>query len=101
MDKSFTSGVAQYGSALSIVDAVVKLAHALNLTVVAEGVESEEQRLALMTTGCDQLQGYYFSKPVPADQLFSIYQNLDEKFNRTGEFSIGDYLYLESTQEEV
>ena len=43
LDKSFTSGVAQYGSALSIVDAVVKLAHALNLTVVAEGVESEEQ----------------------------------------------------------
>lgn len=101
LDKSFTSGVAKYGSALAIVDAVVKLAHALNLTVVAEGVESEDQRLALMTTGCDQLQGYYFSKPVPAEQLFAIYRRLDEQLNSTGECTIMDYLNLETQSEEV
>ena len=101
LDKSFTSGVAKYGSALAIVDAVVKLAHALNLTVVAEGVESEDQRLALLTTGCDQLQGYYFSKPVPAEQLFAIYHKLNASYISTGEFSISDYLELEPDSEEV
>lgn len=101
LDKSFTSGVAKYGSALAIVDAVVKLAHALNLTVVAEGVESEDQRLALLTTGCDQLQGYYFSKPVPAEQLFAIYHKLNASYISTGEFSISDYLDLEPDSEEV
>lgn len=101
LDKSFTSGVAQFGSALAIVDAVVKLAHALNLTVVAEGVESDEQRLALITTGCDQLQGYLFSKPVPAEQLFSMYENLETKFNATGEFSIHDYRRFIYSKQEV
>lgn len=101
LDKSFTSGVAKYGSALAIVDAVVKLAHALNLTVVAEGVESEDQRLALLTTGCDQLQGYYFSKPVPAEQLFAIYHRLNARYISSGEFSISDYLNLEPDSEEV
>ena len=101
LDKSFTSGVAKYGSALAIVDAVVKLAHALNLTVVAEGVESEDQRLALLTTGCDQLQGYYFSKPVPAEQLFAIYHKLNAHYSHSGEFSISDYLDLEAYSEEV
>lgn len=101
LDKSFTSGVAKYGSALAIVDAVVKLAHALNLTVVAEGVESEDQRLALLTTGCDQLQGYYFSKPVPAERLFAIYHKLNASYISTGEFSISDYLDLEPDSEEV
>lgn len=101
LDKSFTSGVAKYGSALAIVDAVVKLAHALNLTVVAEGVESEEQRLALLTTGCDQMQGYYFSKPVPEEQLFAIYNKLNTHFNNTGEFSINDYLNLEPYSEQT
>lgn len=101
LDKSFTSGVAKYGSALAIVDAVVKLAHALNLTVVAEGVESEDQRLALLTTGCDQLQGYYFSKPVPAEQLFAMYRKLNARYISSGEFSISDYLDLEPDSEEV
>ncbi|MDO8961792.1 MAG: EAL domain-containing protein [Methylophilus sp.] len=101
LDKSFTSGVAKYGSALAIVDAVVKLAHALNLTVVAEGVESDDQREALITTGCDQLQGYFFSKPVPAEQLFAIYYKLHANFNDTGEFSISDYLDLTPSSEEV
>jgi diguanylate cyclase (GGDEF)-like protein len=100
LDKSFTSGVAKYSSSLAIVDAVVKLAHALNLTVVAEGVETEEQRQALLTTGCDQMQGFYFSKPVPAEQLFAIYHNLNQQFNQTGQFSIGDYLDLASYTEQ-
>jgi diguanylate cyclase len=91
LDKSFTSGVAKYPSSLAIVDAVVKLAHALNLNVVAEGVESEEQCKALATTGCDQMQGYYFSKPIPKDGLYAMFKSLDDKFNQTGQYSVQDY----------
>ncbi|HEY0562638.1 MAG TPA: EAL domain-containing protein, partial [Methylophilus sp.] len=79
LDKSFTSGVVKYRSALAIVDAVVKLAHALNLSVVAEGVESDEQRKALLTTGCDQMQGYFFARPMPETALFDLYKRLNER----------------------
>jgi len=101
LDKSFTSGVAKYSSALAIVDAVVKLAHALNLTVVAEGVETDEQRQALTTTGCDQMQGYFFSKPVPTAQLFTIYHTLNHRFSEVGEYSINDYLPQEAYPEDT
>jgi diguanylate cyclase len=101
LDKSFTSGVARYSSSLAIVDAIVRLAHALNLNVVAEGIESEEQRKALLTTGCNQMQGYYFSNPVPREELFAIYNRLNEAFNRTGKFSISDYMPVEPSSEQA
>jgi EAL domain-containing protein (putative c-di-GMP-specific phosphodiesterase class I) len=44
------------------------MAHALRLKVVAEGVETDAQRQFLTANGCDQMQGYYFSRPVPADE---------------------------------
>jgi EAL domain-containing protein (putative c-di-GMP-specific phosphodiesterase class I) len=45
------------------------MAHTLDLRVVAEGVESPEQRDLLVTLGCDELQGFYFAKPMSAAQL--------------------------------
>lgn len=95
LDKSFTAGVAKYASSLAIVEAVVKLAHALNLNVVAEGVETEEQRKALVTSGCNQMQGYYFSKPITQDKLFELFRHLEDQFNLTGQFMINDYLLPE------
>ena len=55
--------------ALAVVDAVIKLAHALGLRVVAEGVETEHQRDILLALHCDELQGYLFARPMAARML--------------------------------
>jgi EAL domain-containing protein (putative c-di-GMP-specific phosphodiesterase class I) len=54
---------------LSLVSTIISLAHSLKLKVVAEGVETAEQSELLRTLGCDEMQGYLLSKPVPR-QLF-------------------------------
>lgn len=69
IDRSFVQDVDREEDAKSIVRAVIKLAHALGLEVVAEGVETEAQQRILIRMGCDQLQGYLFAKPMPPDQL--------------------------------
>jgi EAL domain-containing protein (putative c-di-GMP-specific phosphodiesterase class I) len=48
------------------------MGHALGLNVIAEGVETPEQLAVLRELGCDQAQGYFFAKPMPADQLFKF-----------------------------
>jgi EAL domain-containing protein (putative c-di-GMP-specific phosphodiesterase class I) len=55
--------------AATLVATMIGLAHSLRLRVVAEGVETEEQAVALMNLGCDQMQGFLFSKPVPSEAL--------------------------------
>lgn len=69
IDRSFVQDVDREDDAKAIVRAVIKLAHALGLEVVAEGVETEAQQRILIRMGCDQLQGYLFAKPMPADKL--------------------------------
>jgi diguanylate cyclase len=76
LDRTLTKGVAKSNTSLLIVEAIVKLAHALDLNVVAEGVEEEDQRKALVTIGCDQMQGYLFSKPVEQKFLFDVFSEL-------------------------
>jgi EAL domain-containing protein (putative c-di-GMP-specific phosphodiesterase class I) len=48
------------------------MAHALRLKVVAEGVETDAQRQFLAANGCDEMQGYYFSRPVPAQECTKL-----------------------------
>ena len=69
IDQSFVSGMTGEGESASIVSTIIVLAHALKLKVVAEGVETEEQSRLLRLLNCDEMQGYLFSKPVPADIL--------------------------------
>ncbi|MCA1937180.1 MAG: EAL domain-containing protein, partial [Dechloromonas sp.] len=59
-------------------DSMISLAHKLGKTVVAEGVESIDQLMHLKTVSCDELQGYYFSRPVPPElaKSFLIRRNL-------------------------
>lgn len=60
---------------LAITKAVVALGHSLGLTVVAEGVETQQQATTLQGLGCDLLQGFYFSKPVPLNELKAVSSN--------------------------
>ena len=69
IDRSFVADLEHSADALAVVDAVIKLAHALGLRVVAEGVETERQRDVLLGLGCDELQGYLFARPMPAQML--------------------------------
>ena len=67
IDKQFVQAMVEDRAAAAIVQAVIALAHALDLTVVAEGVETAEQRLYLQAYRCDTLQGYWLSRPLSAD----------------------------------
>ena len=67
--RAFVTDLASSEQALSIVRAVVQMAHSLRLRVVAEGVETEQQRDELVRLRCDELQGYLFAKPMTASSL--------------------------------
>jgi len=69
IDRAFVSDLATSEGARSIVRAIVQMAHSLKLRVVAEGVETEGQRDELVRLGCDELQGYFFAKPMTAAML--------------------------------
>ena len=71
IDRSFVNDLATSADARAVVDAVVRLAHALGLKVVAEGVETGEQRDILVSLGCDELQGFYYARPMPAETLLA------------------------------
>ncbi|GLY68709.1 sensor domain-containing protein [Amycolatopsis taiwanensis] len=70
IDRSFVTGLGTSADAAAIVNSIIAMAHAVDLTVVAEGVENETQLKLLRDLGCDQAQGYYFGKPMPADELW-------------------------------
>jgi diguanylate cyclase (GGDEF)-like protein/PAS domain S-box-containing protein len=64
IDQSFTRGIGTTASSASIINAVIAMARSLGIETVAEGVETEDQRAYLAVRGCDQGQGYLYSKPV-------------------------------------
>jgi EAL domain-containing protein (putative c-di-GMP-specific phosphodiesterase class I) len=69
IDSAFVTDLEHSADARAIADAVVRLAHALGLRVVAEGVETPGQRDILQAFGCDELQGFLFARPMPAADL--------------------------------
>ena len=68
IDRSFIIDMTASPEGLSLVATIINLAHSLKLSVVAEGVETDEQARLLRLLGCDEMQGFLFSKPVPADE---------------------------------
>jgi diguanylate cyclase (GGDEF)-like protein len=70
IDRSFITELS--GGSDTIVTAVIALGHSLGLKVIAEGVETADQLAYLASRGCDEMQGYLFSKPVPADEFAAL-----------------------------
>jgi diguanylate cyclase (GGDEF)-like protein len=70
--ESFVAGLDHQPEETALVGALVELGHALGLTVVAEGVESDQQLAQLKRVGCDGAQGYLFSRPVPEDGVGAL-----------------------------
>jgi len=69
IDRSFVLDMMNGPEGLALVSTIINLAHSLRLKVVAEGVETGEQKRLLELLGCDEMQGYLFSKPVPFEQM--------------------------------
>lgn len=69
VDRSFIRDIATNSEDKAITEAIIAMGKTLSLTVVAEGVETIEQEAFLREHACDEMQGYYFSRPVPATEL--------------------------------
>lgn len=74
LDKSFTQGLATNQATTAIVRSVIGLGHELGIKITAEGVETPEQQGWLVQVGCDRLQGYLFSRPLPPAEFARSYQ---------------------------
>ncbi len=78
IDQDFIRGLPDDEEDSAIAKAVIALTKSLNLSVIAEGVESKEQKDFLIANGCDTIQGYFYSKPVPAHDLEILLENTFE-----------------------
>ena len=72
VDRSFTRDLAENAENQAITKAIIAMGRSLSLTVVAEGVEKQEQQTFLSDNACDAMQGFYFSKPIPHDEFASF-----------------------------
>ena len=86
IDKSFVKNIATDPVDIAIIRAIIVMAKQLNIEVVGEGVETEEQLNMLRELECGIVQGYYFSRPVIADEATALIQNIASSFPRTGRY---------------
>jgi EAL domain-containing protein (putative c-di-GMP-specific phosphodiesterase class I) len=74
IDQSFVRDISIDSNDTAIVRTIVAMAKSLNLSVIAEGVETETQRNLIQEIGCTHFQGYFFAKPVPANELRALFE---------------------------
>jgi diguanylate cyclase (GGDEF)-like protein len=72
IDQSFVRDLPNDGEDSAITKAIIALAQSLNLEIIAEGVETREQKEFLVQNGCENIQGYLYSKPIPADKMKTV-----------------------------
>jgi EAL domain-containing protein (putative c-di-GMP-specific phosphodiesterase class I) len=72
LDKSLVDALGTSANGGAVVQAIVALGRALGLSITAEGVETEQQRVLLRLAGCDEMQGYLFAKPAPAKSIDAL-----------------------------
>jgi diguanylate cyclase (GGDEF)-like protein/PAS domain S-box-containing protein len=72
IDQSFTRNITSGSEDMILSEAIITMAQKLGLKVIAEGIETEEQKDLLINAGCDYGQGYYFSRPIPADEFLQL-----------------------------
>lgn len=75
IDQSFIKDIPDNTDSMTIVSAIIAMARELNVASLAEGVETEKQLAFLQSKGCNYVQGYYFSKPIIADQFTALLQS--------------------------
>lgn len=85
LDPTFTEDIETNTRTRGVVQAVIELAHALDLNVVAEGIETKGQRILLAELGCNEMQGYFISRPLPEERLIGLLKNLDLSFTENGQ----------------
>ena len=69
IDQSFVRDLPDNEEDIAITRAVIALAHSLNLKIIAEGVETKEQKEFLVNNGCQNIQGYLYGKPMPVEEM--------------------------------
>lgn len=74
IDQSFVKNITEVDNEAAILKAIITMAHSLELNVIAEGVETKEQLTFLQSQKCDEIQGYLYSRPVPAEVLTRLLQ---------------------------
>jgi EAL domain-containing protein (putative c-di-GMP-specific phosphodiesterase class I) len=72
IDRSFVNDISEDSDAAAIARSIIRLGHDLRMQVLAEGVETAEQLAFLLEHGCDSIQGYYFSRPVPGETVLKM-----------------------------
>lgn len=78
LDRKFMENMMVSGKGRLILEQVVSMANKLDLGLLAEGVETKEQIDLLQSIGCDQVQGYYYAKPMPEDEFFALLKKQQE-----------------------
>jgi EAL domain-containing protein (putative c-di-GMP-specific phosphodiesterase class I) len=79
IDRSFVSKISLVDTSRTIVESVVKLGRALGMDIVAEGVETELEAVMMTNFGCTELQGFYFSKALAADEIAEVLSTFEPK----------------------
>ncbi len=73
IDRSFVTGLTPESEDMAICEAIIVMAHKLGIKVIAEGIETPQQRDLLINAGCDYAQGFLFSRPVPAKEMEALF----------------------------